>query len=200
MSSKYLSANGPQFRYCEPKFYRINRNVAQWLIRRSILFFCLLATATVVEAQTKQDTIPTPFEFSGTIILSTNGISPIPAFSLDKPAVLVNLSIRKRRFSYNPEMSFSTKGIPWYLNNFFRYRLIEKKRFQFQTGLIWGIGYSYPEVLQNGINRTIAKAERFLWLELIPKYKISEKVTISSTTFSGYNFEPGSVKRINYIS
>lgn len=47
---------------------------------------------------------------------------------------------------------------------------------------------------------TIAKAERFLWLELMPTYKISEKVAISSSTWSGYNFEPGSVKRINYIS
>jgi hypothetical protein len=34
----------------------------------------------------------------------------------------------------------------------------------------------------------------------MPRYKISEKVAISSITFSGYNFEPGSVKRINYIS
>ena len=200
MNSIYFPSNGPQIKFCGLKFYSKNGRVAQWLIGRFVLFFYLLVTVKVAQAQTKQDSVYTPFKFSGTLILSTNGISPIPAFSLDKPAVLVNLSLRKRRFSFNPEMSFSTKGIPWYLNNFFRYRLIEKKRFQFQTGLIWGIGYSYPKVIQNGISRTIAKAERFLWLELVPKYKISEKVAISSTTFSGYNFEPGSVKRINYIS
>lgn len=172
----------------------------QSFIRKFMSLFGLLLTITAVQAQTKKDTIHTPFEFSGTLVLSTNGISPIPAFSLDKPAVIANLSIRKRRFSFNPEMAFSTRGIPWYLNNFFRYRLIEKRRFQFQTGIIWGIGYSYPEVIQDGIRRSIAKAERFLWLELVPRYKISEKVAISSTSFFGYNFEKGSGKRINYIS
>jgi hypothetical protein len=136
MNSIHFQSSGPQIRYCEPKLYCNNRKVVQWLVGRFVLFFCLLATVKVVQAQTKKDTIHTPFKFSGTLILSTNGISPIPAFSLEKPAVVANLSLRKRRFSFDPEMGFSTKGIPWYLNNFFRYRLIEKTRFQFQTGLI----------------------------------------------------------------
>jgi hypothetical protein len=97
-------------------------------------------------------------------------------------------------------MAFSSRGIPWFFNNSFRYRVIEQPRFEFRTGLIWGIGYLYPEVMLNGGKQSIAKAERFLWLELLPRYKISEKVALSSTLWSGYNFETGSVKRISYIS
>lgn len=144
--------------------------------------------------------MPATFKFSGTISANTNGISPIPAFSLEKPAIVGSLSLRKKRFSYDPETAFSVKGVPWFLNSYFRYRLIEKPRFQFRTGVIWGIGYSYPEVTLNGVSRTIAIAERFFWLELVPKYVISEKLALSSIIFIGYNFEPGSVKRIDYIS
>jgi hypothetical protein len=170
------------------------------LVRRYILVGCLLVVISVGYAQEKNDITQAAFKFTGTLNLTTNGISPIPAFSLDKPAVLVNLSLKKKKFSYDPEMAFSSKGVPWFFNNFFRYKLIDKTKFQFRTGLNWSISYSYPKVIQNGVERTIAKGERFLWVELMPRYKISEKIAISSITFSGYNFEPGSVKRINYIS
>lgn len=169
-------------------------------IRNPFLVCCLLLVSSIVSAQEKSDTTRAVFQFSGTLSLTTNGISPIPAFSLGNPAILGFLSLRKKRFSYDPQMAFSSKGIPWFFNNCFRYRIIEKTKFQFQTGLIWGIGYLYPEVILNGVNQNIAKAERFLWLELMPSYKISDKLTISSTTWSGHNFESGSVKRINYIS
>jgi hypothetical protein len=170
------------------------------LIRISVSFYCLLLVAPTVSAQEKTDTTRAEFHFSGTLSLTTNGISPIPAFSLEKPAITGFLSLRKKRFSYDPEMAFSIKGIPWFFNNCFRYRLIEKPRFQFRTALIWGIGNSYPQIVENGRTNSITKAERFFWLELMPRYKISEKIALSSITYSGYNFEPGSVKRINYIS
>jgi hypothetical protein len=169
-------------------------------VRRLISISCITIVSIIASAQESKDSSLAAIQFSGTVSFTSNGISPIPAFSLEKPAILGFLSIRRKRFSYHPEIAFSSKGIPWFFNNFFRYKLIEKPKFQFQTGLNWAISYSYPEVMQGGVNRTIAKAERFLWLELVPRYTISEKVAISSTTFSGYNFEPGSVKRINFIS
>jgi hypothetical protein len=170
------------------------------LVKQFIVVCCLLVAASTGYAQEKKDTTHVAFQFSGNLNFTTNGISPIPAFSLGKPAVLVNLSLKNKKFSYDPEMAFSIEGVPWFFNNFFRYKLIEKKRFQFRTGVNWAISYTYPQVTQNGVDRTIAKGERFIWLELVPRYKISEKVAISSITFSGYNFELGSVKRINYIS
>lgn len=164
-------------------------------------FFCYLLTAiSHVAAQEQKDTSYVAIQFMGTISLTTNGISPIPAFSLEKPAILAFLSVRKNKFSYDPEMAFSIKGVPWFFNNNFRYRVVEKPSFEFRTGLIWGIGYLYPEVMLSGVKQRIAKAERFLWLELLPRYKVSEKVAISSTLWSGYNFETGSAKRINYVS
>ncbi len=170
------------------------------LMKKLIVLCCLLVVASTGFAQEKKDTTREAFKLSGNLSFTTNGISPIPAFSLGKPAIFSNLSLKKKKFSYDPEMAFSIEGVPWFFNNFFRYKLIEKPKFEFRTGLNWAISYSYPQVNQNGVDQTIARGERFLWLELVPRYNISEKVAISSITFSGYNFEPGSVKRINYIS
>jgi hypothetical protein len=177
-----------------------NRWFAFLLLKIPVTACCLVAVASLGYAQEKKDTTRAPIQFSGSINFTTNGISPIPAFTLGKPAVLVNLSLKKKRLSYAPEMAFSVQGVPWFFNNFFRYKLIEKPKFEFRTGMNWAISYSYPIINQNGVDRTIARGERFLWLELVPRYTISEKVAISSITFSGYNFEPGSVKRINYVS
>jgi hypothetical protein len=196
---------------CEFKCFKLKLNVTNqniygkgkavyFWINRSVLVCCLLLIASIVSAQEKKDSTLAVFQFSGTLSLTSNAISPIPAFSLEKPAILGFLSLRKRRFSYDPEMAFSIKGVPWFLNNCFRYQVVDKTRFKFRTGLIWGVANTYPEVIKNGVNRTITQAERFIWLELMPKYKISEKVAFSSTIWSGYNFDPGSVKRINFIS
>lgn len=163
------------------------------------LWIALSVSATSF-AQTTRDTLNTSFKFSGTISVTTNGISPIPAFSLDKPAIAGFLSLRKNRFSYDPEIAFSTQGVPWFLNNCFRYRLIETPKFGLRTGVIWGLGYSYPTITENGVTNTVAKAERFAWLDLLPAYQLSKKLSLSSRTLIGYNFEPGSVKRIHYFS
>lgn len=196
---------------CDLKCYKLDLNLPDQnncgigkgvflLVRISILVCCLLLVASIVSAQEKIDTTRAAFQFSGTLSLTTNGISPIPAFSLEKPAVLGFLSLRKKRFSYDPEIAFSIKGVPWFFNNCFRYSVVEKTKFQLRTGLIWGVSFSYPEVILNGVSRTIARAERFFWLELKPRYKISKKVALSSIVWRGYNFEPGSLKQISFIS
>lgn len=160
---------------------------------------CLLLSSRECKAQAVRDSA-NQFRFSGTITANTNGISPIPAFSLDKPAVLAFLSLTKKRFSYDPQLAFSAKGVPWFINNCFRYKLIDSRRFSFRGGIIWGLGFTYPSVVQNGSTKTIAKAERFIWLETTPRYVISRRVAISATTYSGHGFNDGDVDFINFIS
>lgn len=140
------------------------------------------------------------FRFSGTITATSNGISPIPAFSLDKPAILAFLSLTRKRFSYDPQLTFSAKGVPWFFNNCFRYKLVDRRRFSFRGGVIWGLGFTYPTVQLNGASKTIAKAERFAWLETTPRYALSDRVAISATTYSGHGFNDGDVDFINFIS
>jgi hypothetical protein len=164
-----------------------------------IAVFCLSLLPNSAQGQASVDST-NQFRFSGTISVNTNGISPIPAFSLGKPAILGFLSLSKRRFSYDPQLAFSSKGVPWFLNNCFRYRFIDGKKFSLRAGLIWGLGYTYPSIDQNGSAKTIAKAERFAWIETTPKYVFTEHFALSATTYSGHGFNDGDVDFINFIS
>jgi hypothetical protein len=152
-----------------------------------------------ISAQASRDSTGV-FKFSGTLTVTTNGISPIPAFSLGQPAVLGLLYISRKRLSYDPQFAFSNKGVPWYFNNIFRYQLIDRSRFTFRVGAIWGIGFAYPRLDQNGSMHSIAKAERYFWLELMPKYKITKHFSINCLTYSGHGFDRGTSDLINFIS
>ncbi len=170
------------------------------MLKNLFVGFFLLLAAPNVRGQETKNTGRTIFQVSGVLSVTTNGIAPVPAFSLGKPAVSSFLSLRNNRFSFDPEIAFSLDGVPWFLNSNFRYNLIEKSKFKLRTGLTWGISFSYPEINLNSSLQGIAKAERLLLLELIPEYRLSEKVTLSLTAYKARNFDPGSVNQFSYFS
>lgn len=144
-----------------------------------LLLCCSLVTHGQVDSAVK---VPVEdgngFKFSGNIGLNTNGISRVPAFSLGKPAIMGFFSLRKNRFSFDPEVAYSTDGTPWFFSSCFRYRIFGKKNFGIKVAANWNISHSYPEVVENGVVKTTAKAERYLVFEFIPTYKFSEKFSL----------------------
>tara|TARA_R110002049_G_scaffold696_6_gene4359 strand:+ start:119585 stop:120298 length:714 start_codon:yes stop_codon:yes gene_type:complete len=139
------------------------------------------------------------FKFSGNIGLNTNGISRVPAFSLGKPAIMGFFSLRKNRFSFDPEVAYSTEGNPWFMNSCFRYRIYAKKNFDVMVSANWSISHRYTEVIENGL-KTIAKAERYVVFEFVPTYKLSEKFSLGSAVFVGRGIDKGSLKQMHFIS
>ncbi len=140
------------------------------------------------------------FKFSGTIGLNTNGISPVPAFSLGKSAIMGFFSLRKNRFSFDPEIAYATDGTPWFFSSCFRYRILDKKKWGIKVAAVWNVSHSYPEVIENSILKTITKAERYVVFEFIPTYKFSEKFSLVSAVFVGRGFDKGSLKQMHFIS
>ncbi len=140
------------------------------------------------------------FKFSGALSLNTNGISPVPAFSLGKPAIIGFFSLRKNRFSFDPEIAYSTDGTPWFFSSCFRYRIFGKGNFGIKMAANWSISHSYPEVIENGITQTITKGERYLVLEFVPTFKLSDKFSLGSAVFVGRGLDKGSVKQMHFIS
>ena len=51
--------------------------------------------------------------FSGNVSVTNNGLSLIPAFSLNRPAAIFELSLGGERLSFDPEMRFALDGQPW---------------------------------------------------------------------------------------
>ena len=68
------------------------------------------------------DSLKTPLTIHGNIQLTNNAISPVPSFSLGKPALLTTLYLQKGRFSFSPEFNFDLQAKPWSVNTWLRYQ------------------------------------------------------------------------------
>jgi len=159
---------------------------------KCILLFCFLFLSLFVIGQDTANK-KTGLQFSGVIKINTNGISSVPAFSLDKPAINGTLSLAKNRFRFDQEIAFSMEGIPWFLESYFRYKVVDGKKFNFTACAMWGIGYSYSEVMLDEKMRAIAKAQRYVFLQFTPSWYLSEKVSVNLITYHGYGFVEGSI-------
>jgi hypothetical protein len=159
---------------------------------------CLMLQGQRIAAQ-KDSTRYKP-ELSGIVILTSNGISQIPAYSLDKPAISAFFYLKLKRFSYEPDINYGIDGRPWGIGNSFMYLVMDKKKLKFKSGLALGLAFSYPEVLQSGEMVKINKSERYLIAKLIPSYLISKKTTVSLIYWNARNLEQKSINSINFLS
>jgi hypothetical protein len=69
-------------------------------------------------------------------------MAPIPAFSLNKPALIGAFSLQKRRFSYDGQIAYGLDMRPWIIDNWLHYRLIYKPKFELRTGVDFAMFFS----------------------------------------------------------
>jgi len=126
-------------------------------------------------------------EASATISLNSNGIAYVPAFSLGKPAIIGTLSLVRRRFSYDPQLSYSLELRPWIIDNWFHYKIIDRPSFEFKAGV--DISSFFSEV-ETG-DESVWRAQKYLAAEFISKYKFSSHSSLSFTYLLDRGQDPG---------
>lgn len=90
---------------------------------------------TVIFAQKDTATIETKeIDVSGTISVTDEGISTVPAISLGKPATIVQMSIGNK-LTFEPDLRFSLNAKPWQFIFWLKYKLIEAEDFQLKLGV-----------------------------------------------------------------
>jgi hypothetical protein len=136
-----------------------------------VLVVCLLIV-TISFSQQK-DSIKPVTTFSGSVGITNNGISIIPSFALNKPAVIVNLSWLKNKFSIDPDIRFSSDFKKGGILLWFRYKLVEKNKFSFRVGAHPALNFQVKQVTENGITSDFTQMRRFLAWELAPVYHIT---------------------------
>ncbi len=136
---------------------------------------------------------------SGSFSLTNNGISLIPSFSLGDPAGIFLGKFARKRFSVEPDIRFSLEGRPWTLLFWFRYQAVESGRFSLRVGAHPALNFRTATVLDDGVEKTINSARRFLAAELAPDYQISEKVRLGAYYLTSWGFDDTS-KRINFVT
>lgn len=123
--------------------------------------------------------------FSGSIGITNNGFSIIPSFSLNSPAVITNLSWRKKRFSFEPDIRFvpnlSKGSMLWWL----RYRLVDNNKFSLRVGTHPAFTMVRKKIVENGLTIEITEMFRAIAFEVVPSYQFNKHFGLSAMYLQG---------------
>jgi hypothetical protein len=123
------------------------------------------------------------------VSLNSNGIAYIPAFSLDKPAIIGAFSLVKGRFSYDPQLSYGLDLKPWIVDNWFHYKIVDRPVFEFKAGAVISSFFSDYEAA----DETVLQAQKYLALEFAGKYKFNPATSLAFTYLLDRGQDPGTL-------
>ncbi len=145
------------------------------------------------------DSTKRSWEVHGFIMVTNNGISPVPAFSLGKPALMSALNVKKGGFTFSPEFNFGSDGKPWVLNQWFRYQF-DKGKMTYRMGINHSLFFGREKLLRGTTLVEVAKLNQYTALEAGLTYKLSAKNSLGLTYWRSYGLDFGSVKTGNFLS
>jgi hypothetical protein len=138
----------------------------------------------------KADSSQAKLKASATFSLNSNGISSVPAFSLGDPAAMVAVVLAKKRFSYEPTLAYGLDGRPWFIDNWFRYKLVNRRAFELRIGMnvsSYFSEYKLPD-------ETILQGQRYFAYEIAGVYKFSPNTSLSLSYWNDNGQEKGTLK------
>ena len=154
-----------------------------------LLCFLFLFIFTDSWSQEQPESTRAKLEANGTISINSNGIGYIPAFSLNKPAIIAEFSLVKNRFSYDPTLSYGLDLRPWIIDNWLHYKIVDKPAFELKTGALISAYLSEYEAP----NEAIWQAQRYFAIECTGTYKFAPNGSLSLTYLYDRGQDPGTL-------
>jgi len=156
---------------------------------KQLVYIVFLFTFSVSLSQGKAESSKSKFKVNGTVSLNSNGIAYIPAFSLDKPAIIGAFSIAKNRFSYDPILSYTLDLKPWIIDNWLHYKIIDRPAFELKAGAVFSAFFSEYEAQ----DEDVWQAQRYFAAELVGVYKFASNGSLSLTYLHDRGIDPGTL-------
>ena len=152
-----------------------------------LLTFTFTSSYSIESADSSESKLKT----AASISLNSNGIAPVPAFSLDKPAVMAAISLSKGRFSYEPMLAYGLDLKPWIIDNWFRFKIVNRPQFELRTGVDVSMFFSEYELPEE---EPIVKGQLYIAWELAAIYKISPVSNITLAYWNDRGQDEGTIK------
>jgi hypothetical protein len=154
----------------------------------SFLISCNTFSQENITEKVKDSTLST--RVNGKILVANAGFAPIPAFSFNSLIVICFLSLKKKRFSYEPDFALGLNGKPWMANNWFRLTFIDSKKIKLNAGINPSLFFK-NETVASG--EEILNALRNLTFELVSTRKFSKNCSLSLTYMLIHAFDRGAL-------
>lgn len=156
---------------------------------RTILIVIFLTAGISAISRERSDSTKNPVKVSGVLSMNLNGIAPIPAFALGKPAIIASASVQKGRFSYDPQIAYGFNIKPWIIDNWFHYNLLDASRFELRAGVDLSMFFSDYES-PDGIK---LQGQRYVAFELAGKYKLTRNSSFELMFWRDNGIEKGTI-------
>ncbi len=152
-----------------------------------LLFLVIFTSSVSAQTEEKEEN---ELNYKTTFSVTNNGISLIPTFSLGEPAGILEMSIGNR-LTFDPQFKFSLEGQPWAMILWWRYKLVNSGKFRLGVG-------AHPSLLFNTISAEVdnqtkdfIQAKRYLVGEIVPRYLITDKISIGMYYLYSRGFQEG---------
>lgn len=142
-------------------------------------------------------------QFTGALGATSNGLSIIPTFSLNAPAFNFLMSVKKDRFSFDPDIRLTFDGKKGGMIFWFRYRPIQSKKFNLQLGAHPAYNFALRDIITSSTSSTmstVTQARRFIAAEIFPSYKISDKVRVGFYYLNGFGMQKDGPMNTKFIA
>ncbi|MDO9581093.1 MAG: hypothetical protein Q7J06_11120 [Bacteroidales bacterium] len=157
---------------------------------KTYFFFAFLFIFLGSYSQQNADSSKIKLKANATVSINSNGIATIPAFSLDKPAIMASIALVKNRFSYEPLLAYGLDLKPWFIDNWLHYVLVRKPAFQLRTGFNISSFFSEYKV----IDEAFLQGQRYFAFELTGVYKPSPNNSLTLAYWNDRGQEQGTIK------
>jgi hypothetical protein len=150
---------------------------------------CILFLSVYAVSYSQETYDKSKLKSACTFSLNSNGISSIPSFSLGAPAVIAAPSFTLGRFNYEPVLAYDLDIQPWFIDNWFRYKIIDRPKFEFRTGANFSMYFSDYKLSDS----TILQGQRYWAAEFTAFYKPTGNSFISAAYWNDNGMDPGTI-------
>jgi hypothetical protein len=163
------------------------------------LIVLIFIFGTQIFAQPKKDSLNSISNFSGSIGLTNNGFSIVPTFSLNSPAAIINLSFRRNKFSFEPDIRLIPDASKGGMLFWVRYKLLEKNKFKLRIGGHPAFSYVKKTLNEKGKESQITEMLRFAAIEIVPNYQINRHWGVGAMFLKGHGLQKHGPQNTNVL-
>ena len=166
--------------------------------KKTLLSIILINLSFLAFSQ-KNDSTKVAIFFGGAVTVTNNGISLIPTFTLGKPAVTFDLTMGRKKLSFEPEFQSSLEGKPWGLFFWWRYKLVNTPRFFVRAGAHAAMAFSTLPVVIDGESQETIQAQRYLAGEFCPNYFMTKNISVGMYYLYSYGIDNQYVRNTHFL-
>lgn len=147
------------------------------------------------------DSTKVPLDVGIKIGVTNNGFSFIPAFTLEEPATSLDISLKWKRFSIEPQFQYSLEGKPWSFVFFYRYKALMKNRYQLTLGShLPALAFVTEEFSTDEGRQTRIVADRIVAGEIINAFVVNPNVIVGLYYIYSRGVQIESLRNGHYLS